>query len=153
MDIAPWKDIDRAAIRSMILDFLKAGAERGGDLVPCSENVDALWRLGRQLADAGDPCLVGIVGGEPVAYVQWGGVNTAPFVSRFKTCHTFGSFTQHRHRHHGIAGALRSEALTMARALGYQRIIGPVAFQNQRGMAEFVAQGAWPTHAQWELHV
>lgn len=153
MEIAPWKAIDAPWIKWAIGEFLRANLDRGGDLLASPRNVDALLQLGLAGASAGDPCLVAVVGGELVGYVLWVGVS--PILdTRWRTINALGSYTAPGSRSNGVAARLRAEAWDMTRALGYERVIGPVHLSNPRGIQEFVQVfHAWPTTVQMEALV
>jgi len=153
MEIGPWKAIDATWLKAAIGEFLRANLERGGDLLPTSRNCEVLLRLGLAGAEAGDPCLVAVVGGEPVGYVLW--VGAPPTLdTRYKTINALGSYTAPGSRSNGVAAALRAEAWAMTRALGFERVIGPVHLSNARGIQEFVEVfHAWPTTVQMEALV
>lgn len=150
MEITPWKYIDESWLRSSLESFLRSNVARGGDLLPTSRNVSSLLSIGYAGSRNGDPCLVAIIAGEPIGFVLWAGMPPG-LDCRWKTVYAHGSFTSVGARSAGVAGALRAEALRMSKALGYERVIGPVAMSNAKGISEFVSQGAWPTHCQMEL--
>lgn len=151
LEIRPWRTDDSTWLRTAITDFMKAGEARGGDLLATPRNVDTYLQLGLHGAAAGDPCLVAVVDGRPVAYVMWIGV---PDVvdSRYRSLNAIGSYTLPQWRSQRIAAALREEALRISRARGYERVTGPVHNTNERGIREFVeAYGAWPVATVFEL--
>lgn len=145
--IRPWCDQDRQALQFQILQFLKAQ----GDLAVTARNADLFFQLGLGLAKKGDPTLLASISGYPVGWVCWGEPET-PFEARWKTCHTFGSYTASQFRHAGISLQLRDEAWHIAERQGYERIIGPVQVSNKRGLRLFKAgYGAKATSVQFEF--
>lgn len=154
MDVRGWQECDRPWLREAIYAFLAAGAARGGDLLPTARNVETYLQMGYGGAHKGDPCLVAIVNGQPVAFVLWVGQGTPLLEQRWKTIYALGSYTEPRARSHGYADELRVRAREIARALGYERIIGPVSLTNARGVDVFIRDyDAWPTHIQFEAFV
>jgi len=146
-----WYDWDQHALQWSILQFLKAQEERGGDLAATSKNANLFFQLGLGLAEKGDPTLVATINGFPVGWICWGEPET-PFEARWKTCHTFGSYTIPQFRHEGVAMQLRDVAWAMAEQLGYERVIGPVHVSNRRGLKLFKAgYGAKATSVQFEF--
>lgn len=151
MEISPWKLIDTLWLRTAIAAFLTANYARGGDLLPSSKNVDVYLRLGFGGVERGDPCLVGVVGGEPVGFVLWTGTPSPVLDTRWRTINALGSYTTPGARSRGVAGALRDRAWAEAKSLGYERVIGPIHTSNDRGAQEFITVfNAWPTTWQFE---
>ena len=151
IEVCPWKPIDSAWLRHAIHEFLLANVARGGDLLPTSRNVSAYLKLGLDGAARGEPCLVAITSGEPVAFVLWVGTPSPALDSRWKTINALGSYTEPHARRSGVARRLREEAWAMTKALGYERVIGPMSLSNERGMREFIEVfDAWPTWATFE---
>ena len=149
--IEPWGRGHEVWLRSALTRFLEAGLARGADTLPTPHNVEILLGLGLALARRGDPCLLAVANCGPVAYVEWGDPQALHppgerVELRWRTCQTFGSFTEPEWRHRGVAGALRAEAKRIVIAHGYERITGAMDLTNPRGIEEMVLQGGWPVH-------
>ena len=149
--IRPWHEQDQPALQWQILQFLKAQGDRGGDLAATTKNAGLFFQLGLGLAQKGDPTLVATLNAYPVGWICWGEPVT-PFECKWKTCHTFGSYTAPQFRKEGVSMQLRDVAWAMAEQLGYERIIGPVHTSNRRGLKLFKAgYGAKATAVQFEF--
>jgi GNAT superfamily N-acetyltransferase len=153
LQIIPWSSDHESWLRNAIMGFLDAGLERGGELLNTPKNVDAYLGIGLRGAAQGDPCLLAMVDGKPVAYVMWVGASNLIDL-RWKTINAIGSYTDPEHRSKLIASALRDTALRITRERGYEKITGPVQLNNTRGVYEFcVTYGAWPTSVQFDILV
>jgi len=151
MDVRPWRIEDAPVLSPMIRDFLSASVRRGGDLLSTQKNAQMLFELGVSWAILGMPTLVATHAYDMiVGYIQWGWIPAA-FDLRWRTCHALGSYVAAEVRHQGVARMLRDRGREMCLEAGIERIMGPVHLVNQRGIEEFVAQGAWPTTVQMEV--
>jgi GNAT superfamily N-acetyltransferase len=155
LHLRSWHVDDHPALLWMVWDFLTAGIERGGDVLPTERNVNRLIQNGQRWADAGRPCLVATVdgGGTPVGYVEWGWDEPSPFDVRWRTCFAFGTYVMPRFRGQGVATTLRARARGMCTAAGIERIVGPVHLTNPAALSDLGGQGWWPTAVQMELLV
>lgn len=152
MALRPWSQDDAPWLRTSLRQFVEANLARGGDFLPTERNIETLLTLGLEGAQAGYPCYIATRDAMPIAFVLWCPAPGAETLDcRWKTIVAYASFTAPEARGNGVAGALRQGALARTKALGFTRIMGPVALSNEKGMQEFVRQGAWPTHAQWEI--
>ena len=155
--ITPWSIEYTEWLRTSLRAFLLALYDNGGDMSPTASNIDKLLSLGLALANAGDPALIATVEHAPAAFVLWGDPQRLQsplnrIDSRWKTCHAIGSFTEPAYRSHKVAESLRDRGLEMAKAAGYERVIGPVLLQNMKGVRYFMeSQYAWPTSVQMDL--
>ncbi len=153
LKIERWSPLYQDQLKQMISAFFQASLDRGGDLLNTPRNIDVYYNLGIRKAAEGDPCLIALSDGVPVAYVMWTG---APDVvdTKHKTINAIGSYTTPTHRNKLVATALREEALRITRERGYTKIVGPVQLNNARGVREFCeTYGAWPTSVNFEFEV
>lgn len=138
---------DEAQLKPLMWEFLQANYERGGEMIPNEKNVELMVAIALKHAEQAQPCLVatvpnpGWIDRRIIAYVTWAEVES-PFDSRWpKTMNAYGTYTVPEYRSQGIAAKLRRKAFAMAKAMGIQRIVGPVHAVNKRGMEEF--ERAW----------
>lgn len=150
MNIRPWDEGDRPQLLPMIQDSLAVGLERGGDILATPHNAEVMFQLGLAQASTGQPTLCATYGSLVMGYVMWGWV-VLPMDVRYRTCLAGNSYVKAEWRHMGVAGALRQEAKRMCTVAGIERIMGPVHLVNEKGIKEFVSQGAWPTTVYMEL--
>lgn len=143
METASWHKNDAMWLRDAIGQFL---LEAGNDVLPTEGNIRRVLTSGLAFAEAGDPCLVGVVGGSLVGFLYWYGAQA--YETKDRTLYADGSYIALPYRHKGFGSQLRDAGLTHARAMGYGRVVYHVAFGNLQGMAAYKALGATPTMMQ-----
>lgn len=124
MIVRGWRVADAAQLVPMIRQCLEETAEVGADWAPTDGNVDKLLKLGLKWSAAGDPTLVAETDdGDLVAYTLWGELPSELDV-RSRTCAALGTFVADTYRRRGVARGLRERALAVAKAKGYDRVLG-----------------------------
>ena len=126
--IRPWKAEDGAALRPMIEDCLDVNFRAGADMLPTDKNAAALLALGMIRAAAGDPCLVSTSGtGRLQAYTLWVDLpNPLGLDYGSRILYGLGTYVEPALRRLGVSDQLRDAAEAMARAQGFDKIVGTV---------------------------
>lgn len=139
MEIRHWEEKDKEWLKDSIREFLRAGLERGGDLLDTDKNIEAYLKLGYAAVARGEPCLIAIQDGFRAGFVFWIGIPNPQLDERWRTIQALGSYTVPNFRSWGIADRLRLSAREMAKKLGFERISGPVHVTNEKGIKVFEA--------------
>lgn len=129
----PWAPHDWRPLRSLMRAFLTEHHAAGGDFLPTRNNVETFIRKGMQAAHAGDPVLIAYDQGQPIGFVLWCSVTSLGLDMAKRILHGFGTYIIPARRREGWSKRLRTRALEIARAAGYDRVDG-VALDG-RGLA------------------
>lgn len=123
--IRGWNEDDREALIVMIQDCLAINQAAGAEMLPTRKNAEALYALGIQASNAGQPCYVAVEKGVPVGYTLWCELpNVLGLDFAAKIMHGLGTYVVPTHRRSGVSERLRDEAEGLARQLGYDKIVG-----------------------------
>lgn len=136
MHIRFWNEKDQDWLLYAIKKFLEDGLDKNGDLLPTDRNARIYYATGISAVGRGDPCLVCVVDGVFAGFVYWIGVGNF-MDQRWNTIQALGSYTVPEFRSRGVADKLRKEARRIAIEKGYNRIFGPVHFDNKKGLEVF----------------
>lgn len=118
-----WRLDDEEQLRPMIRHCLEETSATGFELAPTTANVERLWRMGLGFAAAGDPTLVIVGDGELVGYTLWGGTAGDAWLRR-RLCNGWGTYVKPAWRRKNVAATLRAHAIDIARARGYDAVVG-----------------------------
>ena len=132
-----WNPADWRGLRVAVRDFLRADRANGGEIEPSRVNIEECVRQGVRAAQAGDPCLLIQERGKIVAFVAWAGM-VSPFEIT-PTCAAFGLYVRPSHRKRGLVKQLHDEAVRVATARGYKRVVA--ATRTKRAHACHLASG------------
>lgn len=149
MLIRRWLPNDCDSIQPMIFECLHFNYECGAHIVPSPRNITVFWQLGLRWSQTGEPTLLADDDGQVRGYVMWGSIPSPELDVREPICHGLGTYIVPEFRRHGLATDLRTEALKLARALGYKRVSGVA--HHIAGQASVVPLGFQACGVQMEV--
>jgi GNAT superfamily N-acetyltransferase len=125
MMIRGWHESDKECLVEMIQDCLAINHGAGAEMLPTKKNAEALWAVGIQASNAGQPCYVAVERGVPVGYTLWCELpNVLGLDFCAKIMHGLGTYVAPAYRNTGVSKRLRDEAEGLAKQLGYDKIVG-----------------------------
>lgn len=124
MTIRPWNVADSAALRPLLLAFLRDTYAEGYDFLPTEDNAEAFLEIGLEAATVGDPVLLAESGGEIIGFILWIGAPTFHIAPRARICVGMGTYVVPSRRRERIGFQLRVEGEEIARERGYTRLDG-----------------------------